>query len=34
MLPPALPGEHAEEILTEAGYAQDEVAALRRDGVI
>ena len=32
--PPALPGEHAIEILKEAGYAQDEVAAMRRDGVI
>ena len=32
--PPALPGEHAIEILKEAGYAQEEVAAMRRDGVI
>ena len=29
--PPAMPGEHAEEILGEAGYAKDEIAALRRD---
>jgi crotonobetainyl-CoA:carnitine CoA-transferase CaiB-like acyl-CoA transferase len=32
--PPAMPGEHAEEILGEAGYARGEVAELRRDGVI
>ena len=32
--PPALPGEHAEEILEEAGYGEAEIAALRRDGVI
>jgi crotonobetainyl-CoA:carnitine CoA-transferase CaiB-like acyl-CoA transferase len=32
--PPAMPGEHAEEILGEAGYSAGEIAALRRDGVI
>ena len=32
--PPAMPGEHAEEILREAGYAADEIAAMRREGVI
>jgi crotonobetainyl-CoA:carnitine CoA-transferase CaiB-like acyl-CoA transferase len=32
--PPAMPGEHAEEVLGEAGYAGSEIAALRRDGVI
>jgi crotonobetainyl-CoA:carnitine CoA-transferase CaiB-like acyl-CoA transferase len=32
--PPAMPGEHAPEILEEAGYAPSEVAALRREGVI
>ena len=32
--PPALPGEHAEEVLQEAGYAKSEVEAMRRDGVI
>ena len=31
---PALPGEHAEEVLHEAGYAKGEVEAMRRDGVI
>jgi crotonobetainyl-CoA:carnitine CoA-transferase CaiB-like acyl-CoA transferase len=31
---PALPGEHAEEVLGEAGYAASEIAALRRVGVI
>ncbi|HZT46468.1 MAG TPA: CoA transferase [Hyphomicrobiaceae bacterium] len=31
---PALPGEHAEEILEEAGYGQDDIAALRAEGVI
>jgi crotonobetainyl-CoA:carnitine CoA-transferase CaiB-like acyl-CoA transferase len=31
---PPLPGEHAEEILAEAGYGQSEIAALRADGVI
>jgi crotonobetainyl-CoA:carnitine CoA-transferase CaiB-like acyl-CoA transferase len=31
---PALPGEHAEEILEEAGYGKGEIAALRADGVI
>ena len=29
---PALPGEHAEEVLAEAGYGASEIAALRRDG--
>jgi crotonobetainyl-CoA:carnitine CoA-transferase CaiB-like acyl-CoA transferase len=32
--PPALPGAHAEEILAEAGYDGEAIAALRRDGVI
>ena len=32
--PPAMPGEHAEEVLGEAGYGESEIAALRRDGVI
>jgi len=32
--PPGLPGEHAEEILGEAGYGAAEIARLRRDGVI
>jgi crotonobetainyl-CoA:carnitine CoA-transferase CaiB-like acyl-CoA transferase len=32
--PPAMPGEHAEEILAEAGYAASAIADLRRDGVI
>jgi crotonobetainyl-CoA:carnitine CoA-transferase CaiB-like acyl-CoA transferase len=32
--PPAMPGEHAEEILLRAGYDAREIAALRRDGVI
>ena len=31
---PAMPGEHAEEILAEAGYSQTEVAEMRRDAVI
>ena len=31
---PALPGEHAQEVLGEAGYDESEIAALRRDGVI
>jgi crotonobetainyl-CoA:carnitine CoA-transferase CaiB-like acyl-CoA transferase len=31
---PALPGEHAQEVLGEAGYGESEIAALRRDGVI
>ena len=30
---PAL-GEHTEEFLAEFGYAPDEIATLRRDGVI
>jgi crotonobetainyl-CoA:carnitine CoA-transferase CaiB-like acyl-CoA transferase len=32
--PPAMPGEHAGEILAEAGYVESDIAALRRDGVI
>jgi formyl-CoA transferase len=32
--PPPLLGEHGEAILLEAGYAQDEVAALRSTGVL
>src|SRR5581483_778578 len=31
---PALPGEHAEEILAEAGYGAGEIAAMREEGVI
>jgi crotonobetainyl-CoA:carnitine CoA-transferase CaiB-like acyl-CoA transferase len=32
--PPALLGEHAEEVLQEAGYSQADIALLRVDGVI
>jgi len=32
--PPAMPGEHAQEILREAGYAPGEIEALRREGAI
>ena len=32
--PPPLLGEHAAEILAEAGYSPEEIAALRADGVI
>ncbi len=32
--PPPLVGEHTAEVLAEAGYAQDEIAALAADGVI
>jgi crotonobetainyl-CoA:carnitine CoA-transferase CaiB-like acyl-CoA transferase len=32
--PPAMPGEHAEEILLGAGYGEEEIAELRRDGII
>jgi crotonobetainyl-CoA:carnitine CoA-transferase CaiB-like acyl-CoA transferase len=32
--PPPMPGEHTEEILSELGYAPDEVERLRADGVI
>ena len=32
--PPAMPGEHAQEILEEAGYGASEIAALRGEGVI
>jgi crotonobetainyl-CoA:carnitine CoA-transferase CaiB-like acyl-CoA transferase len=32
--PPALLGEHAEEVLQEAGYSQAEIAALRAGGVV
>jgi len=31
---PPLPGEHTDAILREAGYADEEIARLRRDGVI
>jgi crotonobetainyl-CoA:carnitine CoA-transferase CaiB-like acyl-CoA transferase len=31
---PAMPGEHAEEILLGAGYGEEEIAELRRDGII
>jgi alpha-methylacyl-CoA racemase len=31
---PAVAGEHTDEVLAQAGYASDEVAALRRAGVI
>ena len=31
---PPLQGEHADEILTELGYAEDDIAALRDEGVI
>jgi crotonobetainyl-CoA:carnitine CoA-transferase CaiB-like acyl-CoA transferase len=33
-LPPPLVGEHTAEVLAEAGYSEDEVAALAADGVI
>lgn len=33
-LPPPLLGEHTDAILSEAGFAVDEIAALRRDGVV
>jgi crotonobetainyl-CoA:carnitine CoA-transferase CaiB-like acyl-CoA transferase len=32
--PPAGPGEHAEEVLQEAGYTRSDIAALRADGII
>jgi crotonobetainyl-CoA:carnitine CoA-transferase CaiB-like acyl-CoA transferase len=31
---PPLLGEHTDEVLTDLGYAKDEIAALRRDGAI
>jgi crotonobetainyl-CoA:carnitine CoA-transferase CaiB-like acyl-CoA transferase len=31
---PATPGQHTDEVLAEAGYAPDDIAAMRRDGVI
>jgi crotonobetainyl-CoA:carnitine CoA-transferase CaiB-like acyl-CoA transferase len=31
---PALPGEHTDEVLAEAGYSKPEIAALRQEGVI
>ena len=31
--PPAL-GEHSDEVLRELGFADDEIAALRREGAI
>ena len=32
--PPAAPGEHAEEVLGEAGYSADEIAEIKTAGVI
>ena len=32
--PPPLPGQHTHEVLSEAGYSEAEIVALRRDGVI
>jgi crotonobetainyl-CoA:carnitine CoA-transferase CaiB-like acyl-CoA transferase len=32
--PPSAPGEHAEAILAELGYAEDAVAALRGSGAV
>ena len=32
--PTAPPGEHTEEVLRSIGYSQDEIATMRRDGVI
>ena len=32
--PPPLVGEHTAEVLAEAGYSNDEIAALVADGVI
>ena len=32
--PPAMPGEHADEVLAEAGYSPEEVEAFRETGVI
>jgi crotonobetainyl-CoA:carnitine CoA-transferase CaiB-like acyl-CoA transferase len=32
--PPAELGEHAQEVLEEAGYTQSDIAALRADRVI
>lgn len=32
--PPVLPGQHTDEVLTEAGFAADEVGALRQAGAV
>jgi alpha-methylacyl-CoA racemase len=32
--PPAVPGQHTDEVLTTWGFSSDEVAALRAEGTI
>ena len=32
--PPPLLGEHSQEVLAEAGYSEEEIAALVADGVV
>jgi alpha-methylacyl-CoA racemase len=32
--PPAAPGQHTDEVLSEAGWTTDELAALRATGAI